>query len=162
MNKITILLALVLSGCASNLKDYSEDYETIKGTLAGPPIVEDGGNRLVLYIKTDKIVEEKDEVIVAVAENGEKEKVLKLISDKLLASPNEVIFLYGEKTEGPWREYIDGIDFEFVAIGIYNKYSNAYDVVLANYGTRTMDALKSVSWGSFLKNLTQAAVKKAL
>ena len=162
MIRLLVALSVLSLGCASNLKDYSEKYETIKGVLAAPPIIEDGDNRLVLYIKTDLKVEDKFEIIMAVAENSEKEKVLKLITDKILASPNEVVFLYGEKVKGPWREYIDGVDFEFVAIGVYNPHANAYDVILASYGTRTMDALRSVSWGGFMKALGQAAVKKAL
>src|SRR3990172_1053150 len=159
--KLLICIALLALGCVSSLKDYTEDYETVKGIIVAPPVTENGGDRLIIYLKTDKLVEEKNEIIAAAAENGEKEKVLKLISDKILAAPNETLFLYGSKVNGPWREYIDGIDFEVVAIGVYNPHANAYDVILANYGTRAMDALRSVSWTGFIKTLGQAAVKKA-
>src|SRR3990167_3390838 len=154
--KLICLTAILALGCVSTLKDYTENYETIKGTVVAAPVIEDGGDRLIVYLKTDKLVEEKNEIIAAVAENGEKEKVLKLIADKILHSPNEILFIYGSRVQGPWREYIDGIDFEIVAIGVYNPYANAYDVILANYGTRAMDALRSVSWTGFIKTLGQA------
>jgi len=162
MKRAKIIALTLLLGCAYNVKSISEDYETVKGTLVAPPAVEDGGNRIVLYIQMNDEIKEKLEIVVAVAENEEKEKVLVSIKDKLLASPNQTVFLYGSKIKGPWREYIDGIDFEFVAIGLYNPYTNAYEVILANYGTRTMDALRSVSWTGFIKSLGQAAIKKAL
>jgi hypothetical protein len=162
IKRLVILGLLGLLGCAHNVRSISEDYETLKGTLAAPPTIENGGDRIVLYIRTDKKLQDKFEIMVAVGENTEKEKVLSAIRDKLLASPNETVFLYGSKVDGPWQEYIDGIDFEFIAIGLYNPNSTAYEIILANYGTRTMDALRSVSWTGFIKTLGQAAIKKAL
>lgn len=161
MKKLLLPMLLTLA-CASNVKTLSEEYETVKGTLAAPPILEDGGNRLILYIKTEKKTEEKNEIVVAAAENDEKGKVLVAIKDKLLLSPSETVFLYGYPVQGQWREYIDGIDFEFVAIGVYEPNTKNYQVILATYGTRARDAVSNISWSDFIKTVFGAAIKKAL
>jgi len=162
MRLTSLVCILAILGCSTTLKDYTEEYETIKGTIAAPPVIEDGGDRLIIYLQTGNIVAEKSEIVVAVAENEEEKKVLKLISDKILGAPNEVMFLYGAKVEGPWQEYIEGIDFQIIAIGVYNPNANSYDVILASYGTRTMDALRNVGWGGFIKILSQAALKRVI
>lgn len=157
----SILLAtLILGGCASvSVKSLSEDYEVIKGTLAAPPQFGEGNDRLFIYLKREEKIEEKETILVAVAENTEKKRVLQELAKRLNESPNEAIYLYGVQNDGTWNEYVSGINFIIYAAGVYVPQTKQYQIVLTDFGERSRDALTSASWGGFVKLLGKAALK---
>lgn len=160
MIKYLVLAMVLLSGCANtSVKSLSKDYEVISGTLVAPPLPADGGDRLFLYLKIQEKVEDKEQILAAVLENTEKKRILESLAVKLNDSPSEAVYLYGWRNNGPWNEYVTGIDFVVVAAGVYIPQSKQYQIVLTDFGERGSDALRSASWGGFMRLLGKAAMK---
>jgi hypothetical protein len=160
----TIVGSLILTfGCATDqsVKQLSQDFTVIQGKLTAPPILENGKDRLIIYLKIESPIEEKTEIIVALAENEQEGKVLANLAERLKNS-NEVAFLYGYRINKTYKEYSEGIDFIIVAVGVYLPYAEKYVVVHTDYGEGMMHAIRDVSWGDFLKKVASGAVKKAL
>lgn len=85
---LTVLLTLFfpLVACGSwrgpaDVKDLSEDYQTIQGRLAAPPVLEKGDKRLFLYISREQPIDEEKEVLVCVAFNDEQERILRDLAE---------------------------------------------------------------------------------
>ncbi|MCI0560177.1 MAG: hypothetical protein MN733_16940 [Nitrososphaera sp.] len=164
---ISLVLFLSLSpfGCAfrgpSDISGLAEEYKTLRGTLVAPPVLENGSERLVLYVREEKPTEDKQEVLICVAVNKENKRLLKEMVDKL-AAVDAPIFLYGKPIEGNWYEYIEGIDFEVVAVGYYSKDADKYVTVITIYGDGAMDVIRSAGWRRFLIEVSKKAVKAAI
>jgi len=161
MRCVTILILVTLIGCThTSVRDLSTDYEVIKGSLSAPPVPGNGGERIFLYIKTEEKVEDKETVLVAIAENTESKRILDDLAKLINDSPNEVVYLYGQRTkEGAYEEFVTGIDFIVVAAGVYIPQTKAYRIVITDYGERGQDALSKVSYGGFVKMIGKAAMK---
>lgn len=160
MKFLAMVFSILLVGCAhTSVKSLSKDYEVVTGTLVAPPQAAAGGERLFLYLRIVEKVEDKETVLVAVLENTEKKRILETLAQKLNDSPSEAVYLYGWRNNGPWNEYVTGIDFVVVAAGVYIPQSKAYQIVLTDFGERGSDALRSASWGGFMRLLGKAALK---
>lgn len=156
----SLMLSLVLLGCAgTTVRSLGEDFIVVKGILVAPPTFDTSKERLFLYIKSENLSEGKEEIVTAVAENTESKKILQDLADKLTAAPNEVTYVYGVKNKGPWNEYVTGIDFVVVAVGVFVEPTKTYQIVLTDYGERGRDALKNASWGGFMRLIGKAAMK---
>jgi hypothetical protein len=139
-----VALSLILTSCLHSgdpVRGLTEDYETIKGVLVAPPVPENGKDRLFIYL--------------------EKKSVLGNLANKLNNAPDATVFVYARKVDGPWYEYVEGIDYVAVAVGVYVPYSNRYALILTDYGESLTDALRSLKWGAFIGTLGRAAVKQA-
>ncbi len=150
----------LLSGCftsgrPSGAEQLAKNYTHIKGVLAAPPVLERGNERLILYLLVENEIEEKEEIYIAIAENEEKEEILIEVELKL-RNTNEAVFLYGEKVNGRWQEFISGVDFDVYAVGYYVPAAKKYQIVITRYGNNLMDTL---SWGDFLKAAGKAVIK---
>lgn len=151
----------MISGCIfwggkpEGVEQLAKDYTHLKGRLAAPPVLDRGNERLWLYLQVEKPVEEKVEIIVAVAENEEKEEIL-IELEKKLRDTDEPIFIYGTEVKGRWQEYITGIDYDVYAIGYYMPEAKKYAIVITDYGNALAD---NISWGDFLKAALKAGVK---
>lgn len=156
-------LSLILTSCLHSgdpVRGLTEDYETIKGVLVAPPVPENGKDRLFMYLKITPEGEEPY-ILTIVAENTEKKSVLGNLANKLNNAPDATVFVYARKVDGPWYEYVEGIDYVAVAVGVYVPYSNRYALILTDYGESLTDALRSLKWGAFIGTLGRAAVKQA-
>ena len=159
MKYLVLSLCLLTSCTHTSVKSLSKDYEVLTGTLVAPPQPANGGDRLFLYLRIVEKVEDKETILVAILENTEKKKILEGLAGKLNDSPNEAVYLYGWRNNGPWNEYITGIDFVVVAAGVYIPQTKMYQIVLTDFGERGSDALRSASWGGFMRLLGKAAMK---
>ena len=158
--KYLILMLVFLSGCThTSVKYLSKNYEVLTGTLSAPPQFGEGKDRLFIYLKITEQIENKESILVAVLENTETKRILESLSQKLNDSPSEAVYLYGWRNQGPWNEYVTGIDFVVVAAGVYIPQTKQYQIVLTDFGERGSDAFRSASWGGFMRLLGKAALK---
>jgi hypothetical protein len=107
--------------------------------------------------------EDRSVILTAVVKNKEREDIIENLYRKIMEAPNEVLFLYGNyRTDEPWEEYLEGVNFEVVAVGVYvnncdeefgcsAELKDNYEIILTEYGERAMDAFRDISWGDFLK-----------
>lgn len=154
-----ILCLLFIVGCASgpkNYKELGEEYESIKGLIAAPPVLENSDERLILYLK-----DENEDVMVAIATNHENDNLLQNLA-KRLVSVNETVFLFGQPVNGRYEEYLEGVDFEILALSYLDENSDSYMTVITTYGDRVGDLIRSMGWTQFLKNVGKKAVEAAL
>jgi len=162
---LVLFLSMFHIGCAfggpKNVGNLAEEYETLRGALVAPPVLENGSERLVLYVQEEKPIEDKQEVLICVAVNEENKRLLKELADKLTAV-DAPIFLYGKPVEGNWHEYIEGIDFEVSALGYYSKDADKYVTIITTFGDGAMDVIRSAGWRRFLIEVSKKAVKAAI
>ena len=156
-----VLLLVFLGGCffwggkPEGVTDLAKEYAFIKGVLAAPPILERGNERLILYLLVTEPIEEKEDIVTAIAQNEEKEEILVELEQKLRET-DEPVFLYGSEVHGRWEEFIQGVDFVIYAVGYYDPKAKKYRIVITEYG---VGLLENVSWGEFLKAALKAGVK---
>ena len=157
-------LLLSLFGCASNgpdnLRELSEEFSTVWGRVVAPPSVQ--GSRLFLYVQVAADENSKNgPILVCVAENEEKTEILQRLADSV-AESDKPLYLFGQKIQGQWKEYTDGLDFEIYAVGYYNPKAQKYQTVITTYGTGLSDMLRSFGWGNFLKAVGKKALDTAM
>lgn len=162
---LVLFWSFLSAGCAfrkpDTVTELAENFKTLRGTLVAPPVLENGSERLVLYIQEDKPTEDKQEVLICMAVNKDNKRLLKGLADKLTAV-DAPVFLYGKPVDGNWQEYIEGIDFEVSAIGYYANDADKYVTVITTYGDGAMDVIRSAGWKKFLMEVSKRAVKAAI
>ena len=69
------------------------------------------------------------------------------------------MWLYGKVlNQESWNEYVTGVDMEVFAIGYFSIPAQKYQIIITNYGSRTGDAFRGVSWGKFVKKVFKEGV----
>jgi hypothetical protein len=147
-----ITLSLLASGCAGlTLHKVTEEYTTIKGTLAAPPILQ--GSRLKVYFRP---LAEGKPVLIAVAKNREKKDALSQINAAMLDT-TKPIFLFGTPHKGRWENVIEGVDFTIAVVGVHDKFAEKYVVLHANHGKTKLAAIRSSEWVKFIQVVSKGA-----
>lgn len=164
---LTALLILSETGCSvfegpEDVKALTEEYQTIQGTLVAPPVLEDGGRRLFIYIQREKPTNGTKEVLVCVTVNKDNKDVLKRLSKNVVSGTEQPIFIYARPVNGKWNEFMEGVDYEMIAVGYYNKDAGRYMTAITTYGDSLTDALKNVGWQQFLIDVGKMAIKGAI
>lgn len=172
MKWLTILMALIIVGCAStpepdDTQDIKGKCESVEARLVMKPWLEHRNKRMMLLVR----VNDRTRMIRAVAKNSENERVLALIkayADRAFdrgislmeegkegeAEPYFIVGMCGEWVEEGWEEFAPGaIDFEIVLIAVYDTWSGRYLTVQTNYGNRWTDAVKSANWKGLIFDL---------
>lgn len=162
MNRFWILLLLLLSSCAGgprSVSELNEEYTTVWGTVAASSTIE--GDRIFIYVREEPAAGETEGVVkVCVAENHDNTDVLKRLAERLTVGAT--VYVFGRPIKGPWYEYIEGVEFEALAVRYYNPKAEEYQTVITYYGPGFRDALRSIGWGHFIKLIGERAVKGAI
>lgn len=140
-----------------------ENYPTVFGRLAAPPVMEH--NRLFLYLKlTPKEGQTEGTILICVAENKEREEILKVLADSVVKASeyDKPLAIIGQPIHGAWQEYAEGIDFQIYAVGYWNPAGQKYQTVITTYGTQAMDLLASMGWRNFIQSIGRKALDVAL
>jgi hypothetical protein len=159
------LWALVITFCLSCASPTPEEklkseYITLQGSLASPPVFEDGDNRMVLFLHHSIT----NNIIVCIAVNEDNERLLQSIATKITAeaASEAPIMVYGKSIETEWNEYVKGVDLEVYAIGFFSAPAQKYQIIYTNYGSRATDAFKGISWTNFLRKIGEKSVDLVL
>jgi hypothetical protein len=156
-----LVMGLLSQGCLGKgltRKKLGEDYTTKYGTLVGPPHTDDGGKRLFLVLKVEENVEEKVYIIKCAVRNDKEERILQGVKARL--ATNDPVYIFGRPLDEQWEEFPESIDFEMVAIGIFDPHKEDWEIIMLTYGTSTMDAIRSAGWGTFIMGVGKAAFKE--
>ena len=142
-----LLAALILAcGCATAPENIRDEYEPVTGILV-PPVFVDESNRLFLFVRT------QDRVVSAVLYNRRESHIVRRVAMELKgASEARPVVLYGRRIEGHFQEFIEGIDYDVVAIGFFSEAAERYLYIQVNY----RKGVKESVWEVELKTLLPA------
>jgi len=160
-------LTLSETGCGTfkgpeDIKAMTEKFQTIQGTLVAPPVLDDGGRRLFLYVQRKSTADGVKETLVMVAINKDNKGVLQRLARAVPTGTEQPIFVYARPVNGKWKEFVSGVDYEIGGVGYYNRDADRYMTVLTAYGDSLTDVLKNAGWEQFMIEVGKMAIKGAM
>lgn len=169
---LCVSMLFLLSGCSfhrtmvgpTDTDDLNRNYSVVRGTLTVSPVLENGGKRLIIYLSPGTTGPQEfpvNNTVVAVATNDENKRVLESLLVKLEGSTSQV-FIFGNRIDGRWQEYLDGVDFEVLAVSYFDVSAGRYMVVATTYGDSLVDMVKSTNWRDFMLMVGKKAVSAAM
>jgi hypothetical protein len=141
------------------MQEYTEEFETVKGHVLNPSL--ESTSRLMFYLQQESEIEDTDIILVCIAENGENKRLLERLHRQLV-NTEEPILILGERIEGTYKEYLEGVDFRVSVVAYYDPTARRYIPIITAYGDSIGDLLKRLEWKRFLYEMGKGAAKAVI